>query len=61
MSSRKSFKVIVDGKVRTPPKDGMFVMNSQGVFFLVILTPYYPSVTKLSTWLGTPYTIEFKE
>lgn len=60
MSSKKKFKIMypsdyyeVDkrGKPYHPPAKHMIVMNNGGVFFLVSLEDYYPSITKLSSVL----------
>jgi hypothetical protein len=45
---RGKFKIFVNGAQVKPPKGGMFVCNSDGIFFIVHFDDYYYYIERLS-------------
>lgn len=57
---RKKFEIYQNGKKYKPRPEYMIVMNNEGVFFLVGMHQYYPSVSLLSREIGN-YDVVWKE
>lgn len=49
---RNKFRIVQNGEQYKPSEQHMVVMNNQGVFFLVGMHQYYPSVRRLSDAIG---------